>query len=498
MKLNINVKKLSRRMKAGVYGMAVTAVIIALVIFVNLFVSSLPVSLIHFNTQSINYSEVGEESRKVLDSLSEDVILYYVVERGSEDGRIEELLANYNELSSKITVKNVDPIEDPAFLSKYASENLTRNSILAVSPKRVLGVSSSDMFGYYLVYEGEEVEISADHYLQFMNTEYSSYLDVRFEAEYAITSAVEYVSRESVPKVYLLNGHGETFLDNSYTSTLDAENIEVDKLPLLGADKVPDDCDTVIINIPTKDLTADEKTKLESYLDRGGNIVFITDYQFTAEKFPNFAALAEREGLKANEGIISESSNLLMQNPYYFLPSVVSSDSSVTSKLSSTNINVAVGNAHGIITVDGNSNSFTTILRSSAKAVIKEVTEDGIKDRDDYEGNVTIPVGVVSEKSILGDTVDGKSAFVWYSSSAIADSSWISYIGSGNLELFMASIKYLCHKEVNLSIIGKSTMVEPLVLTDSERGFWTFAMTVAVPVIILGAGFAVWFRRRRK
>ena len=125
-----------RRLKIGTYSIAFTAVVIALVVFGNLVVSSLPVDVIHTNTKDIDYAEIGEVTGEIINSLTDDVTLYLITENDEEDVRLRELLSMYEAKSPKIKVEVIDPVEEPAFTSAYTDDKVDANSIIAVSEKR--------------------------------------------------------------------------------------------------------------------------------------------------------------------------------------------------------------------------------------------------------------------------------------------------------------------------------------------------------------------------
>lgn len=482
-----------RRLKIGTYGMVVTAVVIALVVFVNLIVSSLPVTLTHFNTQEIDYSEIGDKSKKVIDSLDGDVTLYLVTEKGGEDKMIEELLLHYAALSDKITVKNIDPVTNPTFIDKHTDEDIAANSIIAVSEKRSRVVHFSDMYITHF-YGPDGAEINQDYYNMYIQYGYEVTYDTLFEGEMAITSALEYTNRKVLPTLYTLTGHGEGALDEYYSASLEVENVAAAELDLSKVESVPQDSELVLILKPTKDLSADDLTKLTSYMEEGGDVVFITDYQFAKESLPNFASLAEKAGLKADEGVV-------MQDGYYaFYPEVVDSDNGITSLVDTENTQAVISTAHGIKAVGGTSATVKTLLQSSKKAELHTVTEDGkTAKKDGYVSGIDpIIVGALSETAATSDKRDGTSTFIWYSSTALVDINVAYQYGTGNLQLFLATVGNLCEKSTSVSIIGKSVMVEPITLTEAESNFWMVTLTIIVPAVTLGAGFYVWFRRKRR
>jgi ABC-type uncharacterized transport system involved in gliding motility auxiliary subunit len=86
-------------------------------------------------------------------------------------------------------------------------------------------------------------------------------------------------------KVYFLDGHGECSIDNTdrkigcslAKQALGLESYDVAKLQLFGGAQVPEDADVVIVLGAESDLLADELASLESWLDRGGDLLVLLD-----------------------------------------------------------------------------------------------------------------------------------------------------------------------------------------------------------------------------
>ena len=57
--------------------------------------------------------------------------------------------------------------------------------------------------------------------------------------EPSVTSAINYVTSEDTPVIYLLSGHGELELDSSFQSSIERDNYEFKELNLLTESKVP-------------------------------------------------------------------------------------------------------------------------------------------------------------------------------------------------------------------------------------------------------------------
>ena len=106
--------------------------------------------------------------------------------------------------------------------------------------------------------------------------DYSTYSYVySFDGEGAITSAIDYVISDELPKVYTLEGHGESELSSEFQTQLEKENVELESFSLLNTDEVPEDADALLIYAPQSDISEEEAELLESYLADGGKVLAI-------------------------------------------------------------------------------------------------------------------------------------------------------------------------------------------------------------------------------
>lgn len=164
------------------------------------------------------------------------------------------------------------------------------------SPKNSLIVESGDR-NTYVSYE--------DIYEYSYSSDYSSY-DVSFAGESSLTSAIDYVLSDTLPKLYTLTGHGEDDLSTSFQSAVEQQNIEVADLSLLTEESVPEDADCLLINGPDSDLSQDEAEAIQAYLDTGGDLIVLTDPAQDGQDLTNLEALMGEYGMTANDGVVIE------------------------------------------------------------------------------------------------------------------------------------------------------------------------------------------------
>ena len=227
----------------GSYSLIISAVVLALLIVVNLFVSALPTTLTKYDISSTQLYSITSNTKVVVNALEQDVTIYWVVQSGEEDDVIENLLGKYESLSDHITVVKRNPDVYPTFTQQYTDEEVPNNSLIVESGDRYRYISYND------IYVTE-------------SSMYSYTYSTSFDGEGAITSAIDYVVTEDLPQLYVLEGHGEAELPSTFSDQLEKENYEVNTLSLLTVDEVPAEADCVLIYAPSTDLSDEEVTML--------------------------------------------------------------------------------------------------------------------------------------------------------------------------------------------------------------------------------------------
>ena len=123
----------------GSYSLVISAVVLALLIVVNLFVSALPTNLTKYDISSTKLYSITSNTKVVVNALEEDVTIYWIVQAGQEDDVIENLLGKYESLSDHITVVKRNPDVYPTFAEQYTDEEVPNNSLV---------VESGDLYRY--------------------------------------------------------------------------------------------------------------------------------------------------------------------------------------------------------------------------------------------------------------------------------------------------------------------------------------------------------------
>lgn len=491
-------RKLRRTLRSGAYTAVISAALVAVLVFVNLIMTALPANIVKLDMTSNGMFSLGDTTREVLEGVTDEVAIYHIYEDGSENTSVSRFLERYETLNSNIKVSAVDPAVNPNFTQQFTDEDVYNNTLIIVGPQRNTLVYETDMYKYYV--EGQYMSYSDYYYYnQYMSMYYGSSASAEefFFGEQEITSAIDYVTAESIPVMYYTSKHGETEISDNYAATVKNENIKLDELDLVAAESIPEDAEALIINAPTMDFTAEECDLLMDYMSGGGNVVLLTNYTTEINtEMPNLAALVNDLGLASVDGLlVEEDAGSYYRYPYFTLPDI--NESSAPAQLmKSTNVYVYMPYAHGITISDDAPYVATPILTTSETSYIKPAdTSTATKEEGDPQGQFHTGVYVSLVSSEVETTVTDAGSFVWYSTNELIND---QYINAGNGDLFISTLNTMCDKTSSISIIGKSLDSGFLTLDAVSSITWQVILTVVLPVGVLVIGLTVWYKRRRK
>ena len=105
--------------QGGSYALIITAVVLAILVVVNVLVSALPATWTKLDISSSQLYSVTSNTKAVVNNLSEDVTIYWIVQADQEDEILSNLLAKYDSLSDHISVVKRNPDVYPTFAEQY-------------------------------------------------------------------------------------------------------------------------------------------------------------------------------------------------------------------------------------------------------------------------------------------------------------------------------------------------------------------------------------------
>ena len=467
----------SRVFRAGGYSLAAAAIVIAIAVALNLMVGALPASWTKVDLTDTGLYSLSSQTEQLVAGLEEDVTVYWIVQDGSQDSTMEQLLERYKSLSKHLDVVEKDPVVYPSFAQQYTDATLYNNSLIVVCGDR------SRYISYYDIYV----------------TDYSSYYtngttSTQFAGESELTSAIDYVTNEDLPTVYTLTGHGESDLPSELSQGAEDENLLLEELSLVNGEDVPEDADAIILYSPQRDISSDEKDALLTYLQGGGKLLLVTDY--TDTDMPNLAELMEYYGTALMDGIVLEgdSDHHMRGYNYYLLPDINSHD--ITQPLMD-GYYILMPVAQGITVSDELRDGLTvTQLLTTSDSAYAKADGYNITTFDKEEGDTDGPfaLGVAITEEVEG----GQTGIVWLTTSYMFDSDNNMRVAGANNDLFLNALDWMCQRESAISIRAKDLSTEYLTVPSSTASTWSVILVAVVPLAFLAGGAVVTIRRRRR
>ncbi len=444
-------------------GIIICVLCVTLTVGINLLVNELPVEGTKLDTTEIGLHTLSDNTKELLNSITEDIDIYRVCQSGKEDATLTDMLDRYASLCPYLHISTIDPAAYPNFEQQYTNESLSNNSIIVVSSKRSQIIDYANI-ATYTAFNGEDY----------------------------LTSAIKYVTSENLPVLYALEGHGEKQTDDSLSATLNKAGIELKSLNLLSSGAIPEDTECIFIYAPETDLTAQEAAQITQYLANNGKMLLITDYN--SSELPNLMSVMKEYGVSTIDGVVMEGATdrCLSGYPYYILP-YASDKSDITKQFNDNSSFVLMPLAQAIVKSSDirDTVKITDLLTTSNMAYI-------IQDSS-YEKVDNVPNGPYSLAVSIEEEYDNNDTkIVWITNSEFISSDSDQMVGGANSQFLTSAVNYLCGQDISSSVTGKSISLGTLIVTTSQSRMWKIILTGVVPAIAAVLGVVVWYRRRNR
>lgn len=454
--------------------------VIAIIIGANIGVSFIPEKYVQADLTKQKYYSLTQESKNLLQSLNQDVTLHVLCDEQEAERAVRLYLNDYQNNSKHIKVKYHSAAKESAFYKAYTDEAPSSGSIIVESGDRNYIVDSDNFF---------VKEYSMD-YQTYQYVEKETGVDI----EGQITAAISYVLSDAVTKVYVLEGHGEVPLSSATKSRMKRAGFTVENLSLLAIDSVPEDCKVLIVTGPNTDLSKEDTEKIQAYLDKGGDAVFMAAADILDT--PNYDKLLSGFGADILEGTVWENDPMYNYNGmgYYIVTSPIAheiTDSLYTAKKK----NLLVECRAFEIGEDDDVNITIDPLYSSSESSVAMILDEDynvVSDAQLQEGPFCI--GFYSEKTLTDEkskvTVIGSPVFLHETLDAATSYS--------NTELFINAMNYMCDMTLNTSVPAKEYTFNRILVSQGLVLLYAGLLVVLLPLAELVAGIVITIVRRRK
>ncbi len=462
--------------RSGLYSTAILAAAIVLAVLVNLLVGAIPSKYTEFDLSAAKMYTLGDSSRELMQSLDQDVTIYYLCETGSEDAILTKLLDHYADESSHLKWEQKDPAIYPTFAAQYGASNVSTGSLIVVSGDNSVVLDAADLYEYDY----------SDYYT-------TGSANVTFGGEKQITSAIYKLTAAEESHAYYTTNHGEQAPTSSLTEALEAQNISLEPLDLLTS-TIPDDCDLLIINAPTSDFASDglvdEISQLQTYLENGSKVLLTTS---AYDETPNLDAVMAQFGLAREPGLVVEgdADHALYGYPYSLFPDYGTTDESTALDGVNQSTHVMFSVAQGITITETDGVTAESLLNTSEDSYSKSnLNENSTTEKESGDTDGPFSLAAWARNETTGAEV------IWIGCPNV-DNEQVYQSIPGNLTFLQGCAVSLAGQD-GILIDTKALEAAPITVAASASTTLGMVFVFILPAAVLIAGAVVVLLRRRR
>ncbi|MDR2158942.1 MAG: GldG family protein [Treponema sp.] len=485
----------SRAFRYGIVSSVITVAVIAAVFLLNAVLSLLFARYpLNIDLTENRIFEISEETENFLSSLDRDVTIYVL---NTEDRFINsspaeyfvqanEVIRKYSQFSRRVHLEYLDLLRNPGFGAGFPGTELKVNDILVTEGRpgdtpggkfRVL--SSADLFNIRSSYYGSYVASS--------------------RAEQAMTSALLTVTSGGRTAVAVTGGHGEEDI-SAFTELLRANAYEVADLNLMTGDIDPG-TQALILAAPARDLEEEELRKIDAFLGNGdGRLLF---YLSSAAQppLPRLASFLAEWGIEVAPGVVFETDTdrILYNNPFIAFNDYA--EENYSKNMIQKRLNPVIPQSRPLkVLFEGRLyRSVKTLVRYSPKSGIRPVDapEGWQPDLSRLEGDIPVlALSSFQRNNVEGDII--KNHVLVCGSFLALNQVFLGSPNIANSGYFLDLTGTLAGRTDQIFIMDKTMGFTELGASLARIILLTVIFMVMLPLTVLGAGLAVWLRRRHK
>lgn len=498
--------------KNGSYSIAITALVIAGVIIVNILVGALSsrVSL-EFDLTAEKINSMTEENIEYLKGIKEDVkvticaseedyaynMQYYAQNYGLSTVNTDyfvqtvNLINKYNDYNKKINVEFIDP-QEPEFASvstKYSSLNLSYGDII-VTAKR--GADANERIKKLTFDDIYEISDSSGYGY--------AYSIVSNNIESSLTGAITYVLSGDEKKLLLIKGHSTADNTSAFLQLLKVNNYIVD----ISTDKVvkniSKDYDAIAIISPYYDFMESELVAISEFLENDGNrnkgMLYFADP--SCPYLPNISTFLGEWGITISDGVLFETDEryAIAQDPtaVYGLPQSGIGIENISLCMTSYNVPMLTEESQ-----EGGL-EITPLIVTTESIVKAPVGVDAEwKDyKDEDKGQF-----VTAAKSVRFSYANGNqrvnSTVIVFASPQFIQSDWANNSRLSNKDLVLGTTDAAANvTEEGVKFISKTITTSSYresVTTAGDSAIYIIFM-ILLPIVAIAMGIVVFIRRK--
>ena len=382
----------------------------------------------------------SREALEIVRTIDTPATIIFIADDDSDDIWVGELSRRYADANDNVSYKTMST--DSAALSALSAKTgltLEVGNVVVESEKRCAVLTGDDLYSY-----------DFDKSTYYM-TGVKNYTRYDFTAQNALVNALLYVSRDDMPTLYMLTGHGEAQQNAKLFMVCRRNNISLRTLDLSEADAVPDDASALLISGSTAGYTQEEAALIDDYLAHGGKLMLMSDYTSDLGALEDVTA---KYGMLQKGGLVLDGDDDHVYSTdyrYYLLPDVAAT--SYTEEGTFILMPIASALERGDVRRD--TLSVETLITSSDKAYLKADTEHVSTlnyEEGDEEGCFALAMAAT----------EGETKLIWLNSTQMLSDDADTVTGNGNSQFMLSLLDSLMERPDGVEIAATNMLVMPI------------------------------------
>lgn len=400
--------------------------------------------------------------------------------------QVSEILKRMEIASANVKIEYLNLDQNPNYVSKFSGETLDTDYIVIEGKNtgRHRIVTPTDYFGldteeaaYYYYYYGYAAE---------------------YMIEQEVVGAMMYVTNENPVRVAFTEGFGESDY-SALKDLLDKNGYSVETIDLLTAAEIDPDIDFVIVHAPKLDISSECLAKLDRFLDNSGgygkNVLYFASV--SQPKTPEIDSFLSDWSISVGFYDVGHTDTKYLISPltpYAHRQKIC--DSAYTSGITGTSLYTLGADIRPVF-VENNGLADVEVLMKTYDNAFLYPLDDITGDSFDMD---TAQTGEFNDIAVSTKYAsDGMPSRVFaIGSDQIFGSYLMSYSNANNSEFLVNLFDYVSGKEAGVVIKAKAPIDVTFEMTAKTANTYALVLCIIVPVCVIGAGIAVWIRRRHK
>jgi len=451
----------ARQTKYVAYLITYVLVVIAVITVANVLADRYNKS--YDSTSNKRYS-LSDQTAKIVKGLKQDATIRYF-NHSTRFDQGKDLLDEYANLSPKVHVKYLDADKNPEDLA-LGVKNYENTAVVAIGNSKEEAASMTE--------EG-------------------------------ITGAFIRLLKSSTRTVCFVQGSGEHQIDDSdkegfskFKGELAKDNYQTKSIDLLQKAEVPAECTTLVLGGPTHDYLQPQVDAIKTYVENGGRAFFMVDPPLKMGRL-EIADNGPLTDLLAGWGVTPAKDLILDMSSIGQLMGLGPQVALVTSYSSQPIVSGLKGNATGFPisrSLDIKSTDKTTVEKlfdsSTSSLATSDLSSPAVNIRDPK--NKSGPLTLAAAGTYNTGKENSQGRFVVVGCSGWASNRFIDFNGNGDLA--MNAVNWLSSDEDMISIRPKPEENRNITMTRSQFNVVLATSQFVLPLIVVVAGIAVWWKRR--